>query len=320
VKLPFALPAGFWRAVAYRFESGRFVVSAQDAPNQSSPVAINRDVDNATGTNRNLFQISSAPCTVNVDPTCCTQYHYPVMPDANTMKRTFLRALLPLCEHARAIVVIPFVLVGMLWIPALFPNGFRIFTIITTENGPVEMPTFLLALLATWISFQHALTLRHNHEAWWVWSFYIFFAAGMFFIAGEEIAWGQQFLHFHTPEYWSKINAQHETTLHNVGGLQGHSEYFRLVFCLGCLVGFLAGRFRPLALVAVPPLLWSWLGLMAAFVLLDTSNDFLSIQPDFDRYVNKFSEVVELMISAVACLYVRLNAEAYAARARIRPA
>jgi hypothetical protein len=188
-----------------------------------------------------------------------------------------------LSRHARAIVIFPIAFVATMWLPALFRGGFRFFEIITTENGPVEMPTFFFAAWSAWLAFRYALTLRHHRERAWVWLFYLIFSAGMFFIAGEEIAWGQKFIQFQTPDYWSGINAQHETTLHNLAPLQGHSEYFRLVFCVGCIIGLLAGRVRIFARVAASPLLWSWLAVMTPLVVVDTINDYWAIQPD-DRH------------------------------------
>ncbi len=41
------------------------------------------------------------------------------------------------------------------------------------------------------------------------------FALACFYIAGEEMSWGQWFFHWNTPEYWSEINRQDETNLHN---------------------------------------------------------------------------------------------------------
>src|SRR5262249_21170328 len=113
-----------------------------------------------------------------------------------------------------------------------------------------------------------------------------------------------------------QINAQHETTLHNLQPLQGHSEFFRLAFCFGAIVGLLAGRLPVLRRVAVPPLLWAWLALMTPFTIIDTLNDYYPMQQAFDDYVNQFSEVIELMIGMVGCLYIRLNAEAYLAAKR----
>lgn len=40
-------------------------------------------------------------------------------------------------------------------------------------------------------------------------------ALGSFYISGEEISWGQHILNWDTPEYWSAVNDQNETNLHN---------------------------------------------------------------------------------------------------------
>ncbi len=243
------------------------------------------------------------------------------MANHTVSKWAFLTDLLPLSRHTRAIVAFPFVSTVVLWLPALFGyKGYRLFAMVTHENGPVEIATFLLALLAAWLAWQHAGTLRRNREAPWTWSFYILFAVGMFLVAMEEIAWGQQFLRFETPAFWSEINAQRETTLHNVVGLHHHSEYFRLAFCLGGLAGLLVGRFWSFSLIAVSPLLWSWIAIMTGFTVLDVANDYYPIHPGIDRYVNKFSEVVELAIATVGVLYVRLNSEAYLEGKQIRAA
>lgn len=36
-----------------------------------------------------------------------------------------------------------------------------------------------------------------------------------FYVAGEEISWGQQIVKWDTPAYWSTLNDQNETNLHN---------------------------------------------------------------------------------------------------------
>jgi hypothetical protein len=35
------------------------------------------------------------------------------------------------------------------------------------------------------------------------------------YIAGEEMSWGQHVFHWNTPEYWTEVNRQQETNLHN---------------------------------------------------------------------------------------------------------
>jgi len=67
------------------------------------------------------------------------------------------------------------------------------------------------------------------------------------YIAGEEHSWGQHFFHWQTPEYWSQVNKQQETNLHNT--LHLFDKKPRLLLELGVLIGGLliplAARFRP---------------------------------------------------------------------------
>jgi hypothetical protein len=46
------------------------------------------------------------------------------------------------------------------------------------------------------------------------------FTLGCLFVALEEIAFGQQFFHFSTPETWRELNFQEQTTIHNLNIIQ----------------------------------------------------------------------------------------------------
>lgn len=52
----------------------------------------------------------------------------------------------------------------------------------------------------------------------------------LFFIAGEEISWGQRILHTTLPAYFEANNMQQETTIHNLNGLQQYQYVFYLIF------------------------------------------------------------------------------------------
>jgi glucan phosphoethanolaminetransferase (alkaline phosphatase superfamily) len=84
---------------------------------------------------------------------------------------------------------------------------------IHSENGPHELLQFFAAAAAFIVS---CLTLRAmDRSNKWLVAWVGIAALGTFYIAGEEISWGQQFLHWTTPEYWDAINDQQETNLHN---------------------------------------------------------------------------------------------------------
>jgi PAS domain S-box-containing protein len=71
-------------------------------------------------------------------------------------------------------------------------------------------------------------------------------ALGLFFVAMEEINWGQTLLGFQTPSSWAAINYQHETSVHNLLSRDTLTEGTRLVaFAFGIVVlGMIAWSIR----------------------------------------------------------------------------
>ena len=65
----------------------------------------------------------------------------------------------------------------------------------------------------------HAARARRQRLGAFTVAFFVAYSVGLLLVAGEEVAWGQWFFHWKTPEAWSAVNVQHETTLHNVPGL-----------------------------------------------------------------------------------------------------
>jgi len=60
-------------------------------------------------------------------------------------------------------------------------------------------------------------------------------ALSCFYIAGEEMTWGQHFFHWNTPEYWAAVNRQEETNLHNTYAI--FDKWPRAILELGVLIG-----------------------------------------------------------------------------------
>ena len=211
---------------------------------------------------------------------------------------------------SRWIVSTPFV-VAVAYSALLTFKPTRAFALLMAdENYPVELLTFALLLAGGIYGVRLAILARRRglHALWMV--FYLAFSLFLLLTAMEEISWGQWFVHFHTPESIARINTQQEFTLHNLKGLGGNTVWLRLAFGVGGFAGMALGLF-PAAFraVAVPPKLWAWFLVITAFALGDLVTDFVGSGSPVAALFEVMSEVVELLIAAVACLYLWLKAK-----------
>ena len=112
---------------------------------------------------------------------------------------------------------------------------------IESEQGMIELGTALLAFAASAVAVRAAQATRGklpSAQGLWFW----LVALGCFYIGAEELSWGQQLLHWQTPEAIDALNRQHETNLHNMSSW--FNEKPRILVELGVLVG---GVVMPLA-------------------------------------------------------------------------
>ena len=190
------------------------------------------------------------------------------------------------------------------------PAGRRFYDWLISENKPVEMVTFLLALAAAVMAARLAMHGFRRGGDRVAGAFYLLFALGMFFIGMEEISWGQQLVGWETPADWGRMNAQRETTLHNLGPLQGKNDILRLAFGAGGLIGIvLATRLPRFRALGPHPVLLTWFlviaGVSAAQMYVDLAPNGPLVAPL--RRLGRLAEVVEMFISIAAVLYLWLN-------------
>ncbi len=174
------------------------------------------------------------------------------------------------------------------------------------EDSVVEDITFASLLLASGLGVGLARRARHNGETILVSGFLALLSLALFFVAMEEVSWGQWIFFFKTPESFEHLNRQGETNLHNLPGLFGRSEYLRLIFGAGGLVGLWAARIPALAKVATPRALRGWFVVMTAYVLLDLVDDLVDA-PWFFSTFSAMSEWVEMLIGLAALAYMLLK-------------
>jgi hypothetical protein len=107
-------------------------------------------------------------------------------------------------------------LVAIFGSKVLSPSTYRYFI---REDSLIEYSQFAFYLLGSFfalLTVSRCLRNRlHLHGA-----LYGILALGLFFIAMEEISWGQRIVGITNPDYFNKHNVQNELTLHNLDSVQ----------------------------------------------------------------------------------------------------
>ena len=203
------------------------------------------------------------------------------------------------------IIFLPLITIPSYGLSMLLPQTRRVALLLVKENHVVEILTFVFLFLGS---------LQGLYLGWWAISkeklftgtFYALFSLGMFFVAMEEIAWGQQFFNFQTPYFIKTINAQRELTVHNLNGLHGKSEFFHILFGAGGLVGIWLNTRLSSHEIGVPLVLLTWFFSITAVSGIDLYNDYFPIEKSFDQGMRWMSEVIEMLIGIAGFLYISL--------------
>jgi hypothetical protein len=154
----------------------------------------------------------------------------------------------------RAIFVMPVLFIGALLfvkygVPARYPRLIK-------EDGVLEYTQALCYGAAGLVAF--ATSTRFLSAGRRVLAIlYLVFAAGLLFVAMEEVSWGQRLAGVETPELLKQWNVQEEISVHNLKPLQEflHAGYI--------MVGFVAG----LTWAFVPGAAWAWREGLPRYVL-----------------------------------------------------
>lgn len=124
------------------------------------------------------------------------------------------------------------------------------------EDGIVEWLTVLGLLSGCIACVSRYIQLRKFKSGWFLFVT-IALALMLFFVAGEEVSWGQRILGIKSSEFFQEKNSQGETNLHNlvVDGVKLN----KIIFSIGLII--LMGLY----LVAIP-LLYRYSKKMALFI------------------------------------------------------
>lgn len=170
------------------------------------------------------------------------------------------------------------------------------------EQGGVEMGQWVVLVAAIIVALR--LLSRPDVRRRPVVSVWVGLAAlGCFYVAGEEVSWGQHFLQWNTPEYWRAVNDQAETNLHNVSSWfdQKPRALLELGVVLGGIVAPILRRLRPGVFRGLVDLLAPTAATLPIAVLAEVAG--LSKRLGLDLFFRP-SEVQELFFYAFVLAYL----------------
>lgn len=220
-------------------------------------------------------------------------------------------------KERRIVVWAP--LVAALAIAALYPVAPRLYFFVVMEYMLVEDLQVVFYLVASVLAAVLARRLWRARDTRLLGALYGVAAVGLFLVAGEEISWGGELFERIIPgwpekEELRRVNAQGETTLHNLNGL---GRVFNRVLFLLALYGVLSplvraaiGRrasrrwvdFVVFPAATVPGLLIS-VAFFVALLFLTGSHDDVSQQTGEHAFL-RFQEVAELNIAFSIVVFV----------------
>lgn len=197
------------------------------------------------------------------------------------------------------------IIVAQIGIELFVPNTIK--GPLHSEGGPHEAFQFLFALGGAIYAFRCLFKLPPEQKPlllMWVTCFVL----GCAYIAGEEVSWGQHIFEWGTPEFWSGVNDQNETNLHNTSSWLDQKP--RLILLIGVVVGGLIipflQRVKPALVpqqfsIIYPPAMLSLTAFLALAVkLIDKVDERLPETIIFSRA----SEVEELYLFYFVLLYL----------------
>jgi hypothetical protein len=168
------------------------------------------------------------------------------------------------------------------------------FVSFSTEDGFVEYSQFVTVFTAALLLFiEVGLSLKVNQLRKAL--IFTLLAGAFFFIAMEEISWGQRIFRFQTPSEISQVNVQNETTIHNIGVFNSLQYVGYITLCVIGTIGGLLHSIRKYKWNAWIPTLLPWYLLIPAIYYLA----FL-----FNNGLHPYSELMELLFYGGLFLWV----------------
>jgi hypothetical protein len=221
-------------------------------------------------------------------------------------------------SFVKAIVLSPVAIVLLYGFAIAFPPTRSLAFTSLNEGNLIETLTFVFLLLGGILGLLLTWRTKERGDEILVVGFYAMLSIGLLLTAMEEVAWGQNLLWFktfETPSAFTEINRQNETTLHNIGYLNGRGAFLRLAIGFGGLLCVWASSRQRFRKIGAPTILLPWFSIIVILVVLVLYSDWLEFWGDFfpmqeqiGKALHGLQELVEMMVGISMLLFVWLNA------------
>jgi len=217
---------------------------------------------------------------------------------------------------ARAIawfpVVSALILGAMLAIPVTYPRAAGMLK----EDRLVENLTFVAYFVAAAQGAWWVVRRMQRHANVRVTLFVLAVAVVCFGFGGEEISWGQRWLHF-SLHALTDVNVQHESNVHNLEAFQDLGSWYPLVIAVAAAIAILFHTRPRRDATGVPSLVWQYVWVTIVLSGYDNLTYSVPINLKVDSIVGMLSELVEMLVSFgfVLALWLAMRRESRAAPA-----
>lgn len=173
---------------------------------------------------------------------------------------------------------------------------------IIREDGLVETAQIFIYILSSVYAFNISHIFKGKNKI----NFYTFKLLGflLFFVALEEMSWGQRLIGVDTPSFISEINSQGEITVHNLHLFQSKLHLiYMIVGFYGSILPMLLkkhkqGLYNKLSLFFPKPhLFFYYFAILFFYFLLEYQVYYLQIISGYFMDISRWQEVAELILS-----------------------
>ena len=193
------------------------------------------------------------------------------------------------------------------FLPVSNQTGYN--TTIWSESGLVEQLQIIFLLISMFFLIKFLMINNKNLHIY-LRVIIFFYLIGVKYYFFEEISWGQHFFGWRTPEFFSEINHQNETNLHNTSSV--FNELPRNLLLIWCslsfiFVKFISYKYKKISYLILPYLKLKFISiLILVFYIQDFVIDKFDLAPGQPAQ-NDNEILLNLLFEMISFNFIRLS-------------